>query len=88
MLVPLYRKHRGYLAGDITFADLIGIGEGSGVLHWHRPADSRSVRFPGGFDVSVNAVLSKYTAPLANERVLPEFDASAGVAALILSGER
>jgi uncharacterized repeat protein (TIGR01451 family) len=72
---------RGSLLGWLLFTNRIG-DDLSGKLSWISPTNSRSKRYPAGFELDSDSLGSRYAAPVGTNRVLEITD---GV--VILSGD-
>lgn len=65
----LYRNTGGYLAGKLTFRDVLGISDLDGQWRWVKPnAVPRTATYPAGFKVTREVVGSRYTPPLTGQR--------------------
>ena len=64
-------KPKGFISGKLTFRDLAGISDFDGNLHWKKRSHSREKYFDRGFDLTAQAIGSKFVAPVSGEFVMP-----------------
>ncbi|MGY8641473.1 MAG: hypothetical protein ACKVJU_10300 [Verrucomicrobiales bacterium] len=72
------------LSGTITFRDTPGISDVDGKLDWTVAASTRASSYAGGYRRLVDFLGARYTAPLRDQRALPELDAAGGNAQLTI----
>ncbi len=65
----LYGSNGGYLAGKMTFRDVVGKSDLDGSLRWVKPAAvPRTTTYPAGFDTTRTGLGCRYLAPLSGQR--------------------
>ena len=68
----LYRtKPKGFISGKLTFRDLPGISDFDGKLQWKKYPHSRERYFAHGFDLTAQALGSKFVALASDEFAMP-----------------
>jgi len=70
IFAPLYTAKDGVFTGTLTFR-AENVSDVAGAFYWTRPTQELAPTFAAGFEVQVNAVGSRYIAPVVNQTVLP-----------------
>ncbi len=86
ILVPTHAG-KGYVSGMVPFNVPMG-GSAQDTLRHYKPANTKDVVYPGGYDFDLAHKVCRYTPPTAGNRVLNDLNTSNGAAkAKFLQGE-